>query len=79
MSDVLEINTGAPQGCVLFAVLFIIYTTDCKNISKCAIIKYTDDTVIVGMLSNDEDVDTSVDEISHFVKWCDENYLNILM
>ena len=77
LSDLLEISTGALQGCVLSAVLFIIYTTDCRSMSKHAIIKYADDTVIVGMISNGEDVYTSVDEINRFVKWCDENYVNL--
>ena len=35
-------------------------------------------TVIVGMISNNEDVNTYVDKINRFFKWCDENYL-ILM
>ena len=51
LSDVIEINTGAPQGCVLSAVLFIIYTADCRSSSKHVIVKYADDTVIIGLIS----------------------------
>ena len=58
---------------MLSAVLFIIYTTNCRGIFKHDIIKYADDTVIVGMISNDEDVDTYADKINHFVKWHDKN------
>ena len=58
LSDVIEINTGAPQGCVLSAVLFIIYTSDCRSLSKHVIVKYADDTVITGLVSNEEDVTT---------------------
>ena len=56
LSDVIEINTGAPQGCVLSAVLFIIYTSDCRSLSKHAIVKYADDTVIIGLFPNEENV-----------------------
>ena len=72
LSDVTEINTGAPQGCVLSAVLFIIYTSDCRSLSKHVIVKYADDTVIIGLVSNEEDVTTYIHEINHFVDWCDK-------
>ena len=77
LSDVIEINTGAPQGCVLSAVLFIIYTSDCRSLSKHVIVKYADDTVIIGLVSNEEDVTTYIHEINHFVDWCDNNFLNL--
>ena len=56
--DGIEINIGVPQGCVLSAVLFIIYTADCRSLSKHVIVNYADDTVIVGLMSNEEDVTT---------------------
>ena len=77
MSNVIEINTGAPQGCVLSAVLFIIYTSDCRSSSKHVIVKYADDTVILGLISNDEDVTTYTQEVDCFVDWCDNNFLNL--
>ena len=39
LSDVIEINTSAPQGCVMSAVLFMIYTSDCRSLSKNVIVK----------------------------------------
>ena len=48
LSTVLSISTGAPQGCVLSAILFIIYTNELRSrIRNCHLIKYADDTVIV--------------------------------
>ena len=39
-SNVIVTNTGAPQGCVLSPVLFILYTDDCRSeTDDCAIIK----------------------------------------
>ena len=60
---------------MLSAVLLIIYTADCTIISKHAIVKNTDDTVIIGLVSN-EDVTTYTQEINHFVDWCN-NFLNL--
>ena len=52
LSDTVLTNTGHPQGCVLSPVLFTIYTNDCRSMfNNCDIIKYADDTAIVGRLS----------------------------
>ena len=49
VSNTLEVNTGAPQGCVLTPALFTVYTNDCTAGSEnCTIIKYADDTVLLG-------------------------------
>ena len=77
LSDVFEIHTGAPQGCLLSAVIFIIHTAACRNVSKHVIIKYADETLIIGLISNEEDADTYSQEIDHFVEWCDCNFLNL--
>ena len=50
---VIVINTGAPQGCVLSALLFIVYTNALSLSSEnCKIIKYADDTVVIGLISD---------------------------
>ncbi len=42
---VISISTGAPQGCVLSAILFIIYTNELRSrFRNCHLIKYADDT-----------------------------------
>ena len=55
--NVCSINTGVPQGCVLSPVLLSIYTSDCvsNDVNNCSLIKYADDTVIMGYLSDDAD------------------------
>ena len=57
MLSFITINT--PQGCVLSPVLFTLYTSDCMATTPtCTILKYADDTVIIGCMgetnSNDE-------------------------
>lgn len=77
ISDIIVTNTGAPQGCVLSPLLFSLYTNDCTGeYESCSIIKYADDTVIIGkIINNNEDEYRS--QVSNFVKWCDDNYLNL--
>ena len=77
LSSDIVINTGAPQGCVLSAVLFILYTNclTCANVD-CKIIKYADDTAVLGLISkNDES--TYRETIQHVSKWCDDHYLQL--
>ena len=46
-SSNISIKTGGPQGCVLSAFLFIMYTNDMsENSDHCIIIKYADDTIV---------------------------------
>ena len=57
LSSTTSINTGAPQGCVLSAFLFIIYTNALSLCSTtCKIIKYADDTVVIGLINNDKEL-----------------------
>jgi hypothetical protein len=71
----LQINTGAPQGCVLSPVLFILYTNSfTATQSGCILFKYADDTVIVGLILNSEEASYR-QEVSTAVKWCEENHL----
>ena len=75
ISSTLIINIGSPQGCVLSAVLFILYTNGliAKN-KNCYIIKYADDTAIIGLITdgNEEDYISEVDSV---VEWCGEHNL----
>ena len=55
-SAMLILNTGAPQGCVLSPILYSLFTHDCgaKHDSS-AIIKFTDDTAVVGLITDDDE------------------------
>ena len=73
LSTVLSISTGAPQGCVLSANVlycFIIYTNELRSrFRNCHLIKYADDTVIVGLISNNDESEYN-EQISEVVLWC---------
>ena len=52
-SNVVYTKIGAPQGCVLSALLFSIYTDTIRSTFKnVKIIKYADDIVIIGLILN---------------------------
>ena len=52
----LTLSTGAPQGCVLSPLLYSLYTHDCKaKLSSNTIIKYADDTTVMGLIVNNND------------------------
>ena len=77
ISDCIVTNTGAPQGCVLSPLLFTLYTNDCTSkYENCSVLKYADDTVIIGNISNNNETQYML-EVNEFVKWCDVNYLNL--
>ncbi len=47
---------GAPQGCVLSPLLYSLYTRDCvSSHSSTSIIKFADDTVVLGFISNNDE------------------------
>ena len=78
-SPLLCTNTGAPQGCVLFTVLYTIYTNDCRaKDTDNLIIKYADDTSIVGCMSSTEDsLQCYNSKVNNFFNWCTEDNLEI--
>ena len=76
-SSTLTINTGAPQGCVLSAFLFIVYTNALSRCHpNCKIIKYADDTIVIGLI-NDNNEDEYRQTIAYVTKWCSENFLDL--
>ena len=53
----------------------MLYTADCRSTDEsCPVVKFADDTELVGKISNDEDA-IHHKQIENFVNWCDKNYL----
>ena len=70
------ISTGAPQGCVLSPVLYTIYTNDFRSLhDSVSVIKFADDTAIVGLIYTDENLYRKT--IADFQKWCGSNFLTL--
>ena len=77
ISSHITLNTGAPQGCVLSPVLFILYTNDLQwNTPNVMIQKYADDTIILGLVhdNNDDEYRLCIDFVN---TWCKDNFLNL--
>ena len=76
LSSLLSSSTGSPQGCVLSAFLYILYTNDClSHFHNRFIVKYADDSVIVSLLSNEENSHGQV--LDDFLSWCDNAFLQL--
>ena len=76
MSDIITTNTGTPQGCVLSPSLFILYTNDCvSDKDSVHILKYADDTAILGLIRDDESQYRN--SVETFVQYCEDNHLNL--
>ncbi len=56
-SSTTTLSTGAPQGCVLSTLLFTLLIHDCTaKSSSNHIIKFADDTTVVGLIRNNEEM-----------------------
>ena len=75
-SKSLTVNTGSPQGCVISPILFILYTNELKSQAEVKIIKYADDTAIIGLISN-EDESEYRNRIRTVYEWCQLNQLKM--
>ncbi len=77
-SSTIITNTGAPQGCVLSPFLYTLYTNDCISPSPITTyFKYSDDTAILGLLSDNNSITAYQLSISHFTQWCTDNFLEL--
>ncbi|KAL0148403.1 hypothetical protein M9458_056303 [Cirrhinus mrigala] len=76
-SSTTTLSTGAPQGCVLSPLLFTLLTHDCTaKFSSNHIIKFADDTTVVGLISNNDETHYR-EEVAQLAKWCGSNNLSL--
>ncbi len=75
-SNSITLNVGAPQSCVL---LYSPYTHNCvSSHSSTSIITFPDDTVVLGLISNNDET-TYLDEVERLTSWCQDNCLSLSM
>ncbi len=76
-SNSITLNIGAPQGCVLSPLLYSLYTHDCvSSHSSTSIIKFADDTVVLGLINNDDEA-AYLEEVDRLTSWCQDNCLSL--
>ena len=76
-SQSILVNTGSPQGCVMSAYLFSLYTNSCRSTtSNCHILKYADDTAIIALITNPVKDETAYQlQVAETAQWCSEHNL----
>jgi len=71
----LTLNTGSPKCCILSPILYSLYTHDCvARSSSNTIVKFADDTVVVGLISANDDK-PYLKEVANLSLWCQDNSL----
>ncbi len=76
-SNSITLNVGSPQGCVLSPLLYSLYTHDCVSSHRStSIIKFADDTVVLGLISNNDET-AYLDEVERLTSWCQDNCLSL--
>ncbi len=76
-SNSITLNVGAPQGCVLSPLLYSLYTHDCMSShSSTSIDKFADDTVVLGLISNNDET-AYLGEVERLTSWCQDNCLSL--
>ncbi len=67
-SNSITLNVGAPQGCVLSPLLYSLYVS---SHSSTSIVKFADDTVVLGLINNDDEA-AYLDEVERLTSWCQD-------
>ena len=76
-STSLILNTGNPQGCVLSPLLYFLFTHECVAMhASNSIIKFADDTTVVGLITNNDET-AYREEVRALGVWCQENILSL--
>ncbi len=76
-SNSITLNIGAPQSCVLSPLLYSLHTHDCvSSHSSTSIVKFADDTVVLGLINNDDEA-AYLDEVERLTSWCQDNCLSL--
>ncbi len=76
-SNSITLNVGAPQGFVLNPLLYSLYTHNCvSSHSSTSILKFADDTVVLGLISNNDET-AYLDEVERLTSWCQDNCLSL--
>ncbi|KAI4886122.1 hypothetical protein NFI96_002538 [Prochilodus magdalenae] len=76
-SPSLTLSTGCPLGIVLPPLLYTLYIHDCTTTySSNTIIKFTDDTTVIGNITNDDEGPYR-EEVKLLTEWCAANNLSL--
>jgi len=70
------LNLGAPQGCVLSPLLYSLYTHCVSSHSSTSIVKFADDTEVLGLISNNDET-AYMDEVERLTSWCQDNCFSL--
>ncbi len=59
-------------------LLYSLYTHDCVSSHSSSIVKFADDTVVLGLISNNDET-AYLDEVERLTSWCQDNCLSLNM
>ncbi len=76
-SNSITLNVGAPHVCVLSALIYSLYTHDCvSSHSSTSIVTFADDTVVLGLISNNGEA-AYLDKAERLTSKCQDNCLSL--